>query len=109
MKTVADLKRYLALTGPTPGEQASLRMVSLEWRNSQTGEFEHRPVKNPNFRGIAKLQTNSLMFEGGSWLDIPKATETEFDNENNLITITQKDCRMVYQWANVAIVDRISA
>jgi len=104
MKTVADFKRYLALTGNTPGEQASLRMVSLEWRNRETGEFEHRPVKNPNFRGIAKLQTNSLKFEGGSWLDIPKASETQFDNENNLITITQKDCRMVYQWANVMIV-----
>lgn len=106
INTIADFKRYLALTGPTPSEQASLRMVSLEWRNRETGEFVHQPVRNPNFRGIAKLQTNSLQFEGGSWLDIPKASEVEFDNSQNRITITQKDCRMVYQWANVAIVTR---
>lgn len=106
INTVADFKRYLALTGPNPGEQAALRMLSLEWRNSQTGEFEHRPVRNPNFRGIAKLQTNSLQFEGGSWLDLPKASEVEFDNDNNRMTITQKDCRMVYVWSDVAIVER---
>ena len=106
IKTVADFKRYLALTGPTVSERPALRMVSLEWRDFNTGEMVHQPVRNPNFRGIEKLQSNSLKFEGGSWLDIPKASEVEFDNDNQLITITQKDCRLVYKWANVAIVDR---
>ena len=106
MKTLADFKRYLAITGESVSERPALRMVSLEWRNRDSGDFVHQPVRNPDFRGIAKLQTNSFKFEGGSWLDIPKASEVTFDESENLITITQKDSRLVYKWANVAIVDR---
>ena len=106
MKSLADFKRYLALNGESVSERPSLRMVSLEWRSRESGEFVHQIVKNPNFRGIAKLQTNSFMFDGGSWLEFPKASEIVFDSENSLITITQGDCRMVYKWSNVVIVSR---
>lgn len=106
MKTIADFKRYLALTGESVGERPALRMISLEWRSRESGEFVHQPVRNPDFRGIEKLQTNSFKFEGGSWLDIPKASQVVFDESQNLITITEKDCRLVYKWANVSLVNR---
>ena len=105
MKTLAEFKRYLALTGERPDERASLRMVSLEYKSRDTGEWVHQTVRNPDFRFINKLQTNSLQFDNGSWLDLPRASEVEFNEGQRLITITEPTCRMVYHWANVIIVD----
>jgi len=105
VKTLAEFKRYLALTGERPDQKASLRMVSLEYKSRDTGEWVHQAVRNPNFRFINKLQTNSLQFDNGSWLDLPKASEVEFNESESLITITEPTCRMVYKWSNVIILN----
>ena len=103
MNNLADFKRYLSTTGERPDQQPSLRMVSLEYWNEQEGEWVARRVHNPNFRGIAKLQTNRLKFDDDSWLDIPTAKQVEFDSTRNLITITKGYTRLTYKWANTII------
>lgn len=105
MKTLADFKRYLALPN------AALRMVSLEWYDTNRGEWVSRPPHNPNYRGVAILQSNAVALadeltkSGKSWLYFPKASEIAFDSAGNMITITERGTRMVYQWANVALTD----
>lgn len=101
MKTLADLKRYLALP------EASLRMVSLEWLRD--GEWVSTHVRNPNFRGVAVLQTNAVALaddtvkSGKSWLYFGKASEWAFDEGSNLIVNLSGSTRITYKWANLAL------
>lgn len=86
MKTLADLKRYLA----TPN--ATLTMTSREIPNN--GEWQLRPVHNPNPRQVKKLQTNAVALwddttsSGTCWLDFDKASEWKF-NGNTAILETE--------------------
>ena len=57
MKTLADLKRLKV------GDR--LTMISAHYPGRLLGTT----------RAIAKMQSNSLMFEGGSWLYFPKAKD----------------------------------
>ena len=103
MNTLADFKRYLALP------EAALRLVSHEWWNYNTNEWNANTPHNPNFRGVAVLQTNAVALEDEngkrSWLTFPKASEIAFDKANSLITITSQGSRLVYKWANLALVE----
>jgi hypothetical protein len=104
MRSLADLKRYLALPN------AAMRMVSHEWYNATQGEWISKSPHNPNYRGVSILQSNAVAFEddttksGKSWLYFPKASEIAFDSATNQITITERSTRLVYQWANVELV-----
>lgn len=105
MRSLADFKRYLALPN------AAMRMVSHEWYNGNTKEWIIKPPHNPNFRGVAILQSNAVAFDddttksGKSWLYFPKASEVAFDNATNQVTITERGTRLVYEWANVELID----
>ena len=103
MNTLADFKRYLALPN------AAIRIVSYEWWNYNTNGWVSKPPHNPNYRGVAKLQTNAVALEDEngkkSWLTFPKASEVAFDKANSLITITSQGHRLVYKWANLALVE----
>jgi len=104
MKNLTEFKKYLA------HPDASLRMVALEW--FRDNEWVSVPVKNPNYRGVAKLQTNAVALadEDGkkSWLYFGNASEWLFDNSTNLAVNLSGGCRITYKWANIAIVDEPS-
>lgn len=99
MKTLSDFKRYLA----TP--KAALRMISLDYY--QNNEWVSRPVRNPEWREIGKLQTNAFTLvtpsskSGASWLYFGKASEWSFDSGSNLIVNLSGGTRLTYVWANV--------
>ena len=67
MNTLADFKRYLAKP------EAQVKMIELSW------DGELRPIKNPDWRGVRKLQTNAVQFENGSWIHFSKASEWSFE------------------------------
>jgi hypothetical protein len=98
MKNLAELKRYLAQPN------AALRMESLEWFHN--GEWVSEVVKNPNFRGVAKLQTNCFALEtdtesGTSWLWFGKASEWAFDTTTNRMVYLSSGTRITYRWATL--------
>lgn len=100
MKTLADLKRYLALPN------AAMRMVSIEWLRD--GEWQVTPVRNPDFRGVAVLQSNAVAFEdatksGKSWLYFGKASEWAFDEASQIAVNVSGGTRITYKWANLAL------
>lgn len=89
---LADLKRHLA----TPG--ATLTMTGYEMLVN--GQFQHRPIRNPNPRQVAKLQLNSVaLFDdstksGKSWLDFGLASDWKF--EGNTAVCTPGQIRLTY-------------
>lgn len=93
MKTLADLKRYLAKDG------ATLQLVSREHLNSENVWVSATPF-NTDKRKVAKLQTNSVSLvtptnkSGVSWLDFGKASEWTFDG--NKATTETNHFRMTY-------------
>ena len=102
MHNLSELKKYLALPG------ASMRMVSYEWLKGN--EWVSSPVKYPDYRGVAKLQTNAVAFESPegakpSWLYFGKASEWAFDHNSGLAVNLSGQCRITYKWANLALVD----
>jgi hypothetical protein len=103
MKNLSELKRYLTLKG------AALRLVSYEWLKGN--EWVSVPPHNPNFRFVAKLQTNAVALEddtmksGKSWLDFGKASEWAFDRSTNTMVRLSGGVRLTYKWANVAIIE----
>jgi hypothetical protein len=98
MKNLAELKRYLAQPN------AALRMESLEWY--QDGKWVNLEIKHPNFRGVAKLQTNSFALKtdtesGASWLQFGKASEWAFDTTTNRMVYLSSGTRITYRWATL--------
>ena len=62
MKNLADLKRQLVVG-------AKLELIAF-------GHMQHKYLNQ--VREIKVVQTNSIMFEEESWLNIPKKTEVTF-------------------------------
>jgi hypothetical protein len=67
MKSFADVKRRLQVG-------TKLKMVRNDWYPS--GKLINL------VREIEKVQTNAIMFAGGSWLYFPPATEVIIESEN---------------------------
>jgi len=97
MKNLTEFKKYLALP------DAAIRLVKYE--TMRDGEFVSVPPKNPNYRGVMKLQTNSVKLEGGSWLTFGKASEWQFDHDASRAVNTTQWSRMTYTWANLMQVE----
>lgn len=72
MKSLAELKRRLAVG-------VEVTMVAHDW-------LPKGKLLNIS-RAIEIKQTNSIMFEGGSWLDFPKAKECIFYTDDNKFSI----------------------
>ena len=94
MKTLTDLKRYLA----TPNATLTMTGHALLNRNQ---EWIPSPVlHNPNPRTVKKLQTNAVALNdnatksGESWLDFGKASEWTFTD--NTATLTSSFVRLTY-------------
>ena len=90
MKTLADLKRYLA----TP--EATLQMIA--YSSCIRGEWIEATPKNNEARKVGKLQTNSfaLIDSNGkkSWLDFGKSSYWSFDG--NTVFYSTDYCRITY-------------
>ena len=102
MHNLSEFKKYLA------NPAASVRMVSLEYLKN--GGWESVAVHDPNFRDVAKLQTNAVSFKsstGGndSWLSFGRASEWAFDHSAGIAVNVSGGTRITYKWANFIIVE----
>mgnify|MGYP006910659420 CR=1 FL=1 len=70
----ASIKKLLTLG-------TELEVLQYEYRE---GEVEPHKYQNIG-RKIDKVQTNSIRFKGGSWLEFGKASESEWVNEEEMI------------------------
>jgi hypothetical protein len=105
VKNLAELKRYLSTTGERLEERPAVRLVSLEYRDQEGEPFQFMTVTNSDFRGVAKVQTNLVIWEDGNRLDFPNAKEVEFDSSQNTFAITRGRTRLTYKWANTIILN----
>lgn len=93
MKTLTDLKRYLA----TPSATVTMTNYELPAGDGWRALTPH----NTNPRTVAKLQTNAVaLFDdttksGKSWLTFGNASEWTFDGL--IATNTTKYCRLTYR------------
>jgi hypothetical protein len=78
MNTLADFKRRLA-------ERPTVTLINC---NQQ-----HKALNVP--RKVAKMQTNAVMFEGGSWLYFDKASNWSF--ADGLATYTDAYIELTYK------------
>ena len=86
---------------------ASLRLMSLEWLHN--GEWKPITVHDPNFRSVAKLQTNAFSLESSlgkqpSWIYFGKANEWAFDHSAGTIVNLSGGKRLTYRYANFAVI-----
>ena len=83
MNTIAELKRKLATSVVT------LR-YGTGWNNKP-----HKYLNVP--RKVSKMQSKNLMFEGGSWLDIPRTDEVYFLDDNTYAIHENGNVILVYE------------
>ncbi|RLD44479.1 MAG: hypothetical protein DRI86_07435 [Bacteroidetes bacterium] len=70
MKTLTDFKKYLANGG-------FIEVLSVY------GEKPNEKIKGK--RKVEKMQTANCKFEGGSWLEFPKASDFEIKGDKAII------------------------
>lgn len=93
MKTLTDLKRYLA----TPSATVTMTNYELPASDGWRALTPH----NTNPRTVAKLQTNSVaLFDdttksGKCWMDFGKASQWTFDGDTAIKT--SEYCRLTYR------------
>jgi len=82
LNTLADFKRFLATKG------ATIQLIRHDFHNPQPGIRGAKFNFNP--RTVEKLQTNSVKFSGGSWLNLSPASHFRFDG-TDMVTVSLTD------------------
>lgn len=86
IENMAQFKKYLLAGNP-------VTLIDYQWN----GKSEpHKYLNIP--RKPIKVQTNAVKFEGGSWLQYPKASQCQFTNDT--ISINDGYCILVYKFDN---------
>lgn len=84
IENIAQFKRHLL-------EGKSMTLIDYKWN----GKSEPHKYLNIERKPV-KVQTNAVKFEGGSWLQYPKATQTIF--KDNTMTIDDGYCTLIYKF-----------
>jgi hypothetical protein len=69
MKTFSDVKKRFKVG-------TELKLIRHDWLKPNL------PLQIGAVRKIVKVQSNAIQFEGGSWLNYPKASDVVTDGEN---------------------------
>lgn len=84
VKSLADFKRFLAVPG------ATLQVVRNDWMDP--AKTSHPLTAKPNYfdaKQVQKLQSNTVQFTTGGWLQFPKAAHAKFDGDTVTLDMNQ--------------------
>ena len=84
VRSLADFKRFLAEPGATP------QVIQNDWMDPV--KTSH-PIKGkPDYfapKQVAKLQSTTVQFTSGSWLQFPKASLARFEGDTVTLDMNQ--------------------
>jgi hypothetical protein len=82
--SLADFKRFLAAPG------ATVQVIQNDW--SDPAKTLHPIKPNAGYfdpKTVAKLQSNSVQFSNGGWLQFPKSAHARFDGDTVTLCMNQ--------------------
>lgn len=84
VRSLADFKRFLARPG------ATVQVIRNDWMDP--AKTIHPLVSKPGYwdaKQVQKLQSNTVQFTSGSWLQFPKASLARFNGDHITLCMNQ--------------------